>query len=76
MTKVRDNFDTKHLIKLSKKICKPINGKSLVDYLRKNPPDINRNVEFDKDAAIQYAQSLLEANYITLVEIKSKESNF
>ena len=28
---------------------------------------------FDKDASIKYAQSLLEADYLSLIEIKSKK---
>lgn len=64
------NFDLKHLIKISKQLKKPFSGRYLVNSIRKQPPDI-RKKNFDKDSAVQYAQTLLEANYMTLVEIKS-----
>lgn len=68
-----NNFDLKHLVRLCRRFRKPINGKNLVNYLSKHPPETSQGTVFDKDAAIQYAQSLLEASYIILVEIKSKE---
>lgn len=72
MSKVPENdFDLQHLVRLCKRIRRPVNGKHLVNYLRRYPPEISQGKVFDKDAAIQYAQSLLEANYIILVEIKS-----
>ena len=65
------SFDLKHLIKLSKHLKKPFSGRCFVNKLAKHPPDFGKK-NFDKDAAVQYAQSILEANYMTLVEIKSK----
>jgi len=56
---------------MSRKLRKPFSGKLLVKYLRKKPP-ANQENRFDKDSSINYAQKLLEANFIILVEIKSK----
>jgi len=70
----QEEIDLKHLVRACTELSKPFNGKFFVEYLRKKPPT-NRRSSFDKDACMKYAQRLLEANFISLVEIKSKTNH-
>ena len=76
--KLKKSFNGKFFVKFLQKNA-PANQKStyLVDYQyfensfeSKSFPD-----SFDKDASIKYAQNLLEADYLSLIEIKSIKNN-
>ncbi|CAF1020320.1 unnamed protein product [Brachionus calyciflorus] len=65
-------FDLIHLVKMTKKLKKNFSGKSFINFLKKFPPELNQIGIFSKDYCINYAQRLLEANYLRSVQARKK----